>query len=226
MNTTHRIAIYDLDKTLTRRATYTPFLIYAAWRLAPWRLGWLPVWVGMLIGHKLGLYGRAGLKQAGFALFIGKPAQTRLPGVVDAFAARAAQRLYPGAARQWAADGAGGQRRIIATAALALYAQNIADRLGADALIATPMDNAGRLSEGNNFGDGKYERVLAWFAAQGLARADCTITFYSDHASDGPLLDWADTGVLVNPSARGRAIATQRGWDVADFRDPALPTRP
>ncbi|HLL31270.1 MAG TPA: HAD-IB family hydrolase, partial [Allosphingosinicella sp.] len=32
-----RLAIYDMDRTITRRATYTPFLIHAATRLAPWR---------------------------------------------------------------------------------------------------------------------------------------------------------------------------------------------
>jgi hypothetical protein len=33
-----RLAIYDMDKTITRRATYTPFLVHACARLAPWRI--------------------------------------------------------------------------------------------------------------------------------------------------------------------------------------------
>ena len=33
-----RIAIYDLDRTLTRRATFTPFLLFAARKVASWRL--------------------------------------------------------------------------------------------------------------------------------------------------------------------------------------------
>jgi len=32
-----KVAIYDLDKTLVRRATFTPFLLFAARRLAPLR---------------------------------------------------------------------------------------------------------------------------------------------------------------------------------------------
>jgi Rrf2 family protein len=42
-------AIYDMDRTVTRRATYTPFLIHCALRRAPWRLLLLPfVIVSML----------------------------------------------------------------------------------------------------------------------------------------------------------------------------------
>lgn len=217
MDSLRIIAIYDLDRTLTRRATYTPFLLFIARRIAPWRLLFLPVWVGMMIGHKLGLYGRAGLKQAGFALFVGQPGDQRLPPLITAFAERTAKALYPGAQRQWMADGEAGTMRVIATAALELYAGAIAEQLHADALIATPMDAAGKLIEGNNFGDGKYQRVLDWFAASGFDRAACRILFYSDHVSDAPLLDWADEGVLVNPAAKGSRMADLRGWRVADF---------
>ena len=37
------LAIYDMDRTVTRRATYTPFLLHCAVRRAPWRLLLLPV---------------------------------------------------------------------------------------------------------------------------------------------------------------------------------------
>ena len=37
------IAIYDMDKTVTRKATFTPFLFHAAWRLAPLRFLLLPL---------------------------------------------------------------------------------------------------------------------------------------------------------------------------------------
>ena len=33
-----RLAIYDMDKTITQRATWMPFLIHAAKARAPWRL--------------------------------------------------------------------------------------------------------------------------------------------------------------------------------------------
>ena len=36
-------AIYDMDRTVTRRATYTPFLLHYALRRAPWRLLFIPL---------------------------------------------------------------------------------------------------------------------------------------------------------------------------------------
>ena len=38
-----RAAIYDLDRTVLRTPTFTLFLLWAAWREAPWRLLLLPV---------------------------------------------------------------------------------------------------------------------------------------------------------------------------------------
>ena len=36
------LAIYDMDRTVTKRPTYTPFLLHCAIRRAPWRLLLLP----------------------------------------------------------------------------------------------------------------------------------------------------------------------------------------
>ena len=45
-----RLAIYDMDKTVTRYPTYTPFLIHAARTREPWRLLLLPfVFVTLLL---------------------------------------------------------------------------------------------------------------------------------------------------------------------------------
>ena len=37
------LAIYDMDKTITRVPTYTPFLVHVATRRSPWRLLLLPL---------------------------------------------------------------------------------------------------------------------------------------------------------------------------------------
>ena len=37
------LAVYDMDRTVTKRATYTPFLLHCAMRRAPWRLLFLPL---------------------------------------------------------------------------------------------------------------------------------------------------------------------------------------
>ena len=57
------LAIYDLDRTLTRRATYTPFLLHCAVRRAPWRLLLLPVTAGSMLAYGARLMDRGRLKE-------------------------------------------------------------------------------------------------------------------------------------------------------------------
>ncbi|MBM3927240.1 MAG: HAD-IB family hydrolase, partial [Sphingomonadales bacterium] len=59
----HDLAIYDMDKTITRTPTWTPFLAFAMRRRARWRLALLP-WAaiaGLAYGAKI--IDRAKLKQ-------------------------------------------------------------------------------------------------------------------------------------------------------------------
>ena len=67
----------------------------------------------------------------------------------------------------------------------------------------------------NNYGTGKVTRVEAWLAAAGLARADVHCTAYTDHASDAPILEFADAGVLVGRYTRPNPGWTQVDWSTA-----------
>jgi hypothetical protein len=55
------LAIYDMDRTVTRRATYTPFLIHCALRRAPWRLLLLPLVLLSMLAYVAKLIDRARL---------------------------------------------------------------------------------------------------------------------------------------------------------------------
>ena len=57
------LAIYDMDRTVTRRPTYTPFLLHAALRLAPWRLLLAPAVLIVSLVYLLGLVDRGRLKE-------------------------------------------------------------------------------------------------------------------------------------------------------------------
>ena len=59
-----RIAVYDLDRTVLRKPTFTLFLLWAAVREAPWRLLLLPLLAALMIGYALRLYGRDRFKPA------------------------------------------------------------------------------------------------------------------------------------------------------------------
>src|SRR3546814_3263194 len=52
--------------------TFTLFLLWAAWREAPWRLLLLPALAALMIGHALRLYGRDRFKPAAIRLTLGK----------------------------------------------------------------------------------------------------------------------------------------------------------
>lgn len=219
-----RLAIYDMDKTITVAATWTPFLIHAARRRAPWRLALLPVAGLATLGYAARLIDRARLKQVTQALMIGRAVRPgEVAGAINGFATDIVARgVHPAALAQIAADRAGGYRIVLATASFRFYAAAIADRLGFDAVIATDSVIAdgrlrSRIHGENCYGAAKLRMIEAWLAEQGIDRDDATIRFYSDHVSDAPVLAWADEAIATNPHAPLRAMAAAKGWRVADW---------
>lgn len=219
-----RIALYDLDRTVTRAPTFTPFLVHMAASGNPLRLLALPLWVLAMLGYKAKLFGRKPLKQFGLALLVGRV--VRGPALAPRIAAFVAKQLagniQPGARAQIAADRAAGMRLVLVTAAPEIYAEGMAEALGFEAVIATrhQRDASGNLlaliDGENNYASEKVARVAAWLAGQGLARSAVHLTAYTDHASDAPILDFADAGVLVGHFAR-----PDPRWAQADWNTPA-----
>jgi hypothetical protein len=68
---THRLAIYDMDRTVTFSGTYTGFLVHVAKRMAPWRLALFPGVVLLMLAYVLKLISRQRLKEMNQALMIG-----------------------------------------------------------------------------------------------------------------------------------------------------------
>jgi HAD superfamily phosphoserine phosphatase-like hydrolase len=216
-----------MDKTITRKATYTPFLLHACRALAPWRLLLLPL-VGLtLIAYGLRLIDRARLKEWNYLLLIGRGiAPERLEPVVESFAAHQAEtNIMPGALRSIAADKAAGRRLVMATASYRLYAAAIARRLGFDDVIATNTmrDSEGRIvariDGANCYGLGKLDMIEAWLQREGLERGTVHIRFYSDHVSDHHVHRWADEAVAANAHDRLVRLAESEGWEVVDWSD-------
>lgn len=213
-----RIAIYDLDKTLTRRATFTPFLAFAARRTSSWRVLLLPLWVLLMLGYKAGLMDRTALKRRGMKLLLPGVHLDRLQEIGRKFTERrlADDGLMPGALRLLAEDRAAGARIAIATAAFEFYARAFADALEIDQLIATRWDGAS-IPGGNCYGETKRERVVAWLTAQGVDLDKATIRFVSDSFADAPLLDLAQEAIFVTDNPEKSARAAARGWQVMDL---------
>ncbi|MBC7505353.1 MAG: HAD-IB family phosphatase [Sandarakinorhabdus sp.] len=220
------ISIYDMDRTITRRGTWLPWLTFWLRTEAPCRVLLVPLMLGPGIAYWLKLIDRGRLKALGQQLVMGRSvARHRVERVAAAFAHHIiADDVFPDAITAFETARATGHVLVMATASNAYYVKAIADQLGFDAVIATEsrwVEDAllARLDGDNSYGEAKRIRIAAW-----LERHDdpgAAFDFYSDHLSDLPSFELAEerggVAVAVNPSPALRAEATRRGWAIVDW---------
>ena len=219
------LAVYDMDRTVTRRATYTPFLLHCALRRAPWRLLFLPLVLLSMLAYVARLIDRAKLKEINHHLLLGSKIHPRdLKPLVESFAdTQVVTNIRPGARRAIARDKAEGRRLVLATASYRLYADAIASRLGFDDVIGTGsvigIDERvhAKIAGENAYGEAKMRMIAGWVEKSGLKGVHGHVRFYSDHVSDRPALEWADEPVAVNPHGKLRRLAEERGWAIEDW---------
>jgi HAD superfamily hydrolase (TIGR01490 family) len=219
------LAIYDMDRTVTRGPTYTPFLLHCAFRRAPWRLIFLPLVILSMLAYVVRLIDRAKLKEINHALLLGPKIHPKdLGPLVESFADKQVEtNIRRGARKAIARDKAEGRRLVLATASYRLYADAIAERLGFDDVIGTgsiigPDERVHAKILGENcYGPAKLRMITDWVEASGLKGVHGHVRFYSDHVSDQPAFEWADEPVAVNPHGRLRRLATERGWAIEDW---------
>lgn len=219
------LAVYDMDRTVTRRATYTPFLLHCAIRRAPLRLLLLPLVILTMLAYVLRLIDRAKLKEINHHLLLGARIHPKeLEPLVESFADRqVARNIRPGARRAIARDKNEGRRLVLATASYRLYAGAIAKRLGFDDVIGTGsiigLDEKvhAKISGENCYGPAKMRMIDDWVEASGLKGAHGHVRFYSDHVSDRPAFEWADEPVAVNPDEKLKKLAQKEGWQIEDW---------
>ena len=219
------LAIYDMDRTVTRGPTYTPFLLHCALRRAPWRLAFLPLVLLSMIAYLARLIDRGRLKEINHHLLLGAHIHPLdLKPLVESFAdAQAASNIRPGARKALARDKAEGRQLVLATASYRLYADAIAERLGFDDVIGTGsvigLDERvhAKIAGENAYGPAKLRMIADWVEASGLKGVPGHVRFYSDHVSAQPAFEWADEPVAVNPHGKLRRLAEQRGWAIEDW---------
>src|SRR5690348_9662716 len=214
-----------MDRTVTKRPTYTPFLFHCAIRRAPWRLIFLPLLLLSMLAYVTRVIDRAKLKEINHHLLLGGRIHPRdLKLLVDSFADKeVATNIRPGARAAIARDKSEGRRLVLATASYRLYADAIAARLGFDDVIGTGsiigLDERvhAKIAGENCYGPAKMRMIADWVEASGLKGAHGHVRFYSDHVSDQPAFEWADEAVAVNPHGRLRRLAERRGWQIEDW---------
>lgn len=223
----HRVAMYDMDRTITRSGTYSGFLMHVAQRRQQWRLLLLPL-VGIAgAAWSLRLIDRSRLKAINLRLLVGKRfRRAEIAPFAESYADRVVARgLHSAALDQIAADREAGYRLLLATASFHLYVDAIARRLGIDDVLATQLDEPegadhihARLAGDNCYGDAKFARISDWLAANEITRDRAHVRAYSDHVSDHPMLCFADEAVATTPSRKLKRLAPKMGWQVVDWR--------
>lgn len=219
-----QLSIFDMDKTITRAATFGPFLAYAVPRHRPWRVIFLPLVLITSLGFALRLISRGRLKEINLALMLGRriPAD-QLTRIARGFAGLTlARNSLAEALARIEHERAQGRRVVLATASYAFYVREIANLLGVKDVIATQTTKledlvSPRINGENCYGAAKLRMVQSWMAQKGLDRAQSHIRFFSDHVSDAPCLIWADEGFATNAHAPLRALAAKNGWTILDW---------
>ncbi|MFZ2501484.1 MAG: HAD-IB family hydrolase [Nocardioides sp.] len=132
-----------------------------------------------------------------------------------------AHRIWPGtrALAQLHLDA--GQRVWLVTAAPIEIATIIARRLGLTGALGTVAEHQGGVYTGQLVGEllhgpAKAEAVKALAALEGLDLARCSA--YSDSVNDLPMLALVGDPCAVNPDARLREHAREKGWRIRDYR--------
>ncbi|HMJ93340.1 MAG TPA: HAD-IB family phosphatase [Allosphingosinicella sp.] len=216
-----QVSVFDLDRTVTRRGTYTAFLLQCARARSPWRLALAPAAAFHFFLHALGGSSRKRLKERLQSLFLGARIEREEIGRLARLftAGLRSNGFYEGALRRIKEEKKQGRRIVLATAANAFYVDEIARELGIEEIVCTRSVWDGdhltpRIDGENCHGGEKLAMLEAHFGRSGLDRGSLHIRFFSDHRSDGPVLRWADEAVVINPGRSLRGYATAAGWPV------------
>ena len=129
-------------------------------------------------------------------------------------------RVRPGALDAIAAHRARGDRCYLMTSASSHLSARFARDLSLNGSLAQRFEVSegrftGRPKEGLCFGAGKLTHARALIEELGATLESCT--FYTDSASDLPLLEAVGSPQVVHPDRRLARIATRRGWPIHDW---------
>ena len=216
-----RLAIFDLDGTITRHDTLAPYVLGFLLRRRPWRLPALLLVLPALCGHALGLIDRGGLKSAFIRAALGGCRRETLEAWTEIFVDHlVAHGLFPGALAAIGAHARAGDHLVLMSASPDLYVPAIARALGFHEVICTGVRWEGErllgtLTTPNRRGEEKARCLEALRARHpGIESAA-----YGNAASDLAHLKLVERGVLVNGGAAARREAVRAGIGCTDWGD-------
>ena len=216
------VAVFDLDRTITRFGTFSPFLIFSAAN-RPWRYLLVPLIITLMLIHKAGWIDRVRVKEF-MLIMVAHRRRKNMAERSRKFAARLIKRsLRRNAVAAIEEHRVKGHFMILVTASMDFYADEIGRQLGFDAIVATPSrwDEEGclitKLGGENCFGDAKLHYLANRVAELDGKLAGFERYVYTDHCSDAPLLEWATQPRVVNPNKKAQAFAEEKGYPILDW---------
>lgn len=208
-----RLAVFDLDGTITRHDTLAPYVLGFLARRRPWRLPAVLLVAPAALGYALGLIDRGRLKSALIRATLGGCRREELEGWTATFVAGLLSRgLFPQAVEAIQAHARAGDHLVLMSASTDLYVPAIACTLGFQEVICTGVrwDGErlrGTLTTPNRRGEEKARCLAALRARHPGVQA----VAYGNAASDLAHLRLVERGVLVNGSAVARHEAAREG---------------
>jgi phosphatidylglycerophosphatase C len=214
-----RLAVFDLDGTITRHDTLAPYALGYVVRKRPWRLPALLLVLPALLGHAVGLVDRGRLKSAFIRSTLGGCRRKDLERWTATFVDRLLARgTFPQALQAIQAHARAGDHLFLLSASTDIYVPAIAQALGFREVICTGLrwDGerlGGALTTPNRRGEEKARCVEVLRARYpGVSSAA-----YGNAASDIAHLKLVEQGVLVNGSAGARRAAMRAGITCVDW---------
>jgi len=215
------LVFFDLDRTLI------PFNSAFLYARDEWRAERLPttqflesaVWIGL---YHLSLIDMEVALARAASFYRGVPEEHLRQATEAWFDARVRDALLPLGRAAIARHRADGHRLVLHTASSPWLAKAATDAWGLDDWIANrfPTDDAGHLTGALArpicYGRGKLTLARRYADQMGARLEDAW--FYTDSATDAPLLGAVGHPRVVQPDPRLRRLAKARGWPRVDWR--------
>ena len=215
-----RLAVFDLDGTITRHDSLAPYALGFVLRKRLWRLPALLLVLPAVLGHAIGLIDRGALKSAFIRAALGGCRRQDLQRWTAKFVEHLkTYGLFTQALETIQTHARAGDHLVLLSASTDLYVPVIGQALGFQEVICTGVrwegDRLiGTLTTPNRRGEEKARCVTALLARhQGLSSAA-----YGNAASDIPHLRLVEHGVLVNGSRAARREARRAGITCTEWR--------
>jgi HAD superfamily hydrolase (TIGR01490 family) len=219
MEPARRLAVFDLDGTITRHDTLVPYLIGYARRhpAGLWRLWRLPF---TLARYVLGLSDRGTLKSSLIRqVMLGAPRAAVEAWSEEFCRDRLPSLVHPKALQAIGRHRAAGDRLVLLSASVDLYVPAIGKALGFDETICTGISWNGERVEGRlttpNRRDEEKLRCIEGLRAR---HPGAPIAAYGNATSDFPHLLAVESPQVVNAGAATRRKAAVLGLPVEDWR--------